>query len=64
MTRQAMPPSADKSATPIGMNSQQREEPRPECADRRQQHVVHRLRRRLQLGLTPATFHGSPGRII
>ena len=44
--------------TQLGRNFQiiyeQANQPRPKSADRRQQHELHRQRRRLQLGLTPA----------
>ncbi len=51
--------------TQLGRNFQiiyeQANQPRPEGADRRQQHELHRHRRRRQLGLTPhATVARTP----
>ena len=53
--------------TQLGRNFQviyeQANSPRPKGPDRRQQHVVHRLRRRRQLGVTPHPYGGrnTPG---
>ena len=50
--------------TQLGRNFQviyeQANQPRPEGADRRQQHELHRLRRRLQLGLTRCVNREMP----